>query len=782
MPRRERCRGAVFLTLLAWASLAFCLPVWAQTEGPAQSPRGEAGIVLTFPENTPLKTLVVYVGERLGLNILYDESQLNQRVTLHTPAAVPESALLDLLDSVLRSKGLALEATSVPGMKRIVTAQELVSTAPMALGEGRGRSGAVTRVFRIEHVPAERVAPVIMPLLSKPGGQATALAEERLLIVTDFAGNVRRLGELIEAVDRPKAEAVVRSVPVRYGEAQSLVNLIVPTLRSAEMVSGKAQQQTPSLFATADPRTNTLILAGADERVEEALELIRQLDTPESMERRVYQPTVLSADRLDALIKQTLGPVVTKRDYRGAVDTQNDLLVVTAPGEVHDQIGMLLVAMEEALPEIDLNPVRFYRLKNTIASTVLTTIRSLEGSEGFSSVMVEQAQTTEAGGPETLIPIYGETSAAAEIPTQTEVRVEALQAGPGAASPAVPGAGVPDAVPGVGGASGGDGLASMVRSYVERGAGQPLVAADENTNSIIVIGSPAQQRVYAAIIEQLDQRRPQVLIETTIVTLDTSDDFTFGVEIGLSQAFGGDGRIISFSSFGISEVDPVTGGLLPTLAPGGTFALLAPDVADIVVRALATNSRSKLVSMPRVLVNDNEEGVLDSLSLEPYTVTVVTDTSTTTTAAGPAEAGTKIAVTPHISEGDYLQLQYEVELSSFTSEARPNLPPPSQQNNVSSMVTIPDGYTIVVGGLNRKESIEQIQKVPLLGDIPWAGHLFKRTDTDGRNQTLFVFIRPTILRHDDFRDLKYLSGLDRDTAGVPGDYPASEPLLMTPSP
>lgn len=87
------------------------------------------------------------------------------------------------------------------------------------------------------------------------------------------------------------------------------------------------------------------ILAGTGGRVEEALELIRQLDTAENLERRVYQPTVLSADRLDALIKQTLGPVVSKRDYRGAVDTENDLLIVTAPGDVHDQIDLMLAAM-----------------------------------------------------------------------------------------------------------------------------------------------------------------------------------------------------------------------------------------------------------------------------------------------------------------------------------------------------------------------------------------------------------------------------------------------------
>lgn len=756
-------RAFLFVAVL---TLVLAVPCRSLAQGvTVVEPDVGEGITLTFPENTPLKTLVAYVVERLGLNIVYDESQVNQLITLYTPTPVPETALLDLLESVLRSKGLALEDAGVSGLMRIVTAPEMASTAEIALDDGSPSSGALTRVFHLKHAQTERIMPAIMPLLSRPGGQAAALPDERLLIVTDFASNIRRLGQLIEKIDRPKAEVVLRSVPVRYGEAQNLVNLLVPTLRTADMITGDALPQSPGLFAIADQRTNTLVLAGTAEQMEGALELVRSLDAPDRMERRVYEPLVLSADRLDTLIKQTLGPVTAKRDYRGAADTQNDLLVVTASADVHDQIDLMLEAMLEALPEVDMNPVRFYRLKHTIATDVLSTIRSLEGTEGFSLVEVEQ--TEEAGSPDTLVPIYGQTTNPVE--TQVQGRTEVELTSPASEEGVVQPSSAPV-----------DDLESMVQSYTE-GGGQPLVAADKNTNSIIVIGSPAQQRVYAAIIEQLDQRRPQVLIETTIVTLDTSDDFTFGVEIGLSQAFGGDGRIISFSSFGIADVDPLTGGLLPTLAPGGTFALLAPDVADVVVRALANNNRSRLVSMPRILVNDNEEGMLDSLSLEPYAVTVVTDTSTTTTAGGPAEAGTTIAVTPHISEDDYLQLQYEVELSSFTSEARPNLPPPSQENKVSSMVTVPDGYTIVVGGLNRQESMEQIQKVPWLGDIPWAGNLFKRTDTDDRNQTLFVFIRPTILRHDDFRDLKYLSDLDRDTAGVPGNYPESEPLLMVPA-
>src|SRR5205823_10182586 len=112
------------------------------------------------------------------------------------------------------------------------------------------------------------------------------------------------------------------------------------------------------------------------------------------------------------------------------------------------------------------------------------------------------------------------------------------------------------------------------------------VTADVNSNSIIVIAPPAVQATYAELIRQLDERRPQVQIECTMVTLDTSNGWSVGVDIGTNGGIKGS-QIISFGSFGISKVNPVTGGLTPVDAQGGTFALLSPDNVDVVMHALA---------------------------------------------------------------------------------------------------------------------------------------------------------------------------------------------------
>jgi general secretion pathway protein D len=302
------------------------------------------------------------------------------------------------------------------------------------------------------------------------------------------------------------------------------------------------------------------------------------------------------------------------------------------------------------------------------------------------------------------------------------------------------------------------------------------VAADPNTNSIIVIAAPGVQQNYAELIKRLDERRPQVQIECTIVTLDTTDGANFAIDIAKLGGFASS-KLLTFSSFGVASVDIKTGTLAPAAAQGGTVALLSPGTADVVIRALSTHSRARLVSAPQLLVNDNGKGKLQSVAQQPFAEILDTASLTSRTGlGGQAEAGTTITVEPHISQDDYLQLAYSVELSSFTGAATAGLPPPSQKNTVDSTVTIPDGYTIVVGGLNQKNFTSVLNSLPIIDQIPIINLLFGSRSVQHSDTTLFVFIRPVILRDDKFDDLKYLSDRQTRKAGLPGAYPASEPI------
>ncbi len=152
--------------------------------------------------------------------------------------------------------------------------------------------------------------------------------------------------------------------------------------------------------------------------------------------------------------------------------------------------------------------------------------------------------------------------------------------------------------------------------------------------------------------------------------------------------------------------------------------------------------------------------LISQLNSEPYEVISQGETTTTTTFGGFVEAGTTLTATPHLSKQNWLKLEYAVNLSSFGSRTSPNLPPARLENRIEGTVRIPEGHIIMLGGLvsSREETI--VQRVPLLSQIPLVGELFKNRSKVNVNETLFVFIRPTILRDPAFKDLMYMSEMD----------------------
>ena len=142
------------------------------------------------------------------------------------------------------------------------------------------------------------------------------------------------------------------------------------------------------------------------------------------------------------------------------------------------------------------------------------------------------------------------------------------------------------------------------------------------------------------------------------------------------------------------------------------------------------------------------------------------------------DAGTTVTVRPQIAEGDHLILQYSVAISAFVGKSTdPSLPPPRQQNAIESVVTIPDGYTVVVGGLRVDTEAKGTSQIPLVGDVPVLGELFKSRSNASDKSRFFVFLRANILRHDGFEDLKYLSDVDSLNAGIE-DWPRNEPRVI----
>ena len=307
--------------------------------------------------------------------------------------------------------------------------------------------------------------------------------------------------------------------------------------------------------------------------------------------------------------------------------------------------------------------------------------------------------------------------------------------------------------------------------------GQATISADINTNSLIVVAPPAVQSLYAELIQKLDQRPPQVLIETKIVIVDSTDDISFGIEFSSGDR-SGMRRILSFTQFGLSAVDPVSGALsiLPGLGFNGT--LVDPDGADAILRTLTNHNRARVESAPRIVVNDNATGQLSSVAEVPFTSINASDTVATTSFAGFAEAGTTVTVTPRISDDDHLQLDFSITLNSFTGAGGAGIPPPRQTDEVTSQITLKDGHTVIVGGLRRSNSSLDYSGIPGFDRIPILRHLGGLETRATNENSVFVFIKPVILRDDTFRDLQFLSERDMECASLCPDAPKSQPAWV----
>ncbi len=725
-----------------------------------------AMVELTFPPETELRVLIDYVSQRLGVKFLYDEQVVNKRISIRAAEPVPADTLLNVLESALKMKGLALVEGDLPGWKRIVAAGDLAQIAVQEGEESLGNiSGAtaVTQTFSLTHIAPEAVTPLITPFLTKQGANTIMLPEKNMLVVTDYADNLRRIAQLIGRIDQAGPQRVLKLYEVQHVEAASLAQQISQSLAARGPAEGNAKP----LEVSPDSRTNQLMLLGTQSQIDQALQLARSLDVHLGQRTQAYSFRHIEAERIDRFVKELFDPITIKRLYRSAVDQNDNLLIVTATEPIHERIVWLQSEMDVETKRPG-SAVKFYHIKYANAQDILNTLRAIEHPTG-----AKAANNSRRG-----VSPLGRAAGEAVSDTTNEL----AQVVPGANTPAQPGGPppMPPAQQAVGvQASSSQSATSETSSSSSTSlvAGAARLSVDPNSNSIIVIADRGVQQIYADLIERLDRRRPQVMIEAKVVILDTSDDFSLGIEIGGNHSLG-TSKLMQFTSFGLSAVDPVTGAL--ALAPGRAFnwALVDPKSADAVIRSLSAHKRAKVLSSPRILVNDNATGTLASVTEVPFTSVNASTTVATTSFAGFAEAGTTIEATPRVSLDGYLQLDFSISLNSFTGPGGNGVPPPRQTDQVTSSATVPDGYTVIVGGLTRRNESEAHEGIPFLEKIPVI-KLLTSIRTESKSQTtLFVFLRPVVLQDDKFRDLKFLSDEDLSCSTQPGNFPEAAPLLV----
>jgi len=301
----------------------------------------------------------------------------------------------------------------------------------------------------------------------------------------------------------------------------------------------------------------------------------------------------------------------------------------------------------------------------------------------------------------------------------------------------------------------------------------PVIVADEGTNSLLIIATPSDFNQIRQVIDKLDVRRPQVMIEAAILEVREDTDFLFGVEIATVDGFGGNEPRLNFgSSFGFSEIVDSAGvpigtgggvpaGRAPIFGTGGLLTLNKGGAFDIplLVRFLKTQADTNVLQQPMIITNENEEAVIE-VQTEIQLIEFQDSTGGFTRQSGGqfVEAGVQMSVTPQISEDGYITLVIDLDISNYVGESpTPGVAPPRQSRRIRTHVTIPDASTVVVGGLKSSESSKSVTKIPLLGDIPLLGELFKSQRKVERRTNLYIFLRPKILKDTNFDDLREIS-------------------------
>jgi general secretion pathway protein D len=266
------------------------------------------------------------------------------------------------------------------------------------------------------------------------------------------------------------------------------------------------------------------------------------------------------------------------------------------------------------------------------------------------------------------------------------------------------------------------------------------------------------------------------MLEVAMISLTESQSVDLGVELEQIRITS-DLRIRLSSLFGLGT-GPGAGLTTPS-GSGFTGVVLSPGDFSVLVRALQTINRGRSLSMPKVLVANNQEATLNSVLQQPYVSINSTNTIATQSFGGTAEAGTQVSIKPQIAEGDSLILSYNISLSSFVGAApTASVPPPKQQNVVQSVATIPDGFTVVLGGIELSSDSRGINQVPGIGSVPILGELFKTRSNSNSRSRFFVFVRASVMRDRGFEDLKYVSDRDVGRAGADDGWPAVEPLVI----
>jgi len=663
---QRSARGPVPLATrrIAWAVICALMlpaaPLTAQQSGAraqkAQAAAKEDTVMLNFVQ-ADLEAVVRAIGQFTGRQFVIDP-RVKGTINLVTERPVTKQQAYEQLLSALRLQGFTIVESPQPGgISRILPEADAKlqggRVVPPSTTAPRGDQ-IVTQVFQLSYESATNMVPILRPLIA-PNNTISAYGPNNTLVITDYADNLRRIAQIIAAIDQPGA-ADAEIIQLKHGLAVEIATIATRVLDEGARAAGQAVDGGQRVQVLAEPRTNSLIVRTASRaRLYLAKQFIEKLD----------QPNV-------------------------------------TPGNIN-----------------------VVYLRNAEATKLAPLLRAI--------VAADPSFVPQTGG-------------GGLTPTTTA---------PG--QPGQPGQPViqPQPAPSIGAAGGGagGGLAGMI---------QP----DAATNSLIITAPEPLYRNLRATIEKLDVRRAQVVIESLIVEVSADKAAEFGVQFqalgGLRDANSNDTSVIGGTNFGArgsgtNIIDAAQN--LGSLGSGLNIGVIRgrvtiPGIGEVtnlgfLARALETKANANVLSRPNIQTLDNEEAKFLVGQNVPFQTGSFTQGATGATNPFQTferrDIGTQLRVRPQISEGGAVRLSIYLEVSSIA--------PTTVQGQIvtnkrsfESAVIVDDGNFVVLSGLIEDRSNDSESKVPLLGDLPLIGNLFRYDNRSRTKTNTMIFLRPYVIR------------------------------------
>ena len=517
----------------------------------------------------------------------------------------------------------------------------------------------------------------------------------------------------------PSAEFITRLIPLQFVESADMVALLTPLVSKDGMVSA---------FAA----SNTLLLIDSRSNIDRLLGIIAAIDVegaPGGM--KVFPLTYASAQdvakTLEALYQETpatagtaAGGRVRNRRFsrpRGVAvkfipELRTNSIIVQATQEILADVADLIAKLDVPVPP-GTGKINVYYLENADAEEVAKVLSSL------------------SGGP------LGQPSTPTRVPGQPATAVQQTVRG-------------------------------VIAAELEGGV---KITADKATNSLIIVASPNDFETLVGVIQKLDIRRRQVFVEAVIMEIDLDKALDVGVEWrGAVQTSSGEGALIGGSNFGIQGgMNSLLAGLAagtPLIFPGSGLvaggiggSVTLPDGTKVpaiaaVLRASQANNNLNILSAPHLLTQNNKEAEIIIAENIPFISSQSRDTTNLANVINSVErkdVGITLRITPHIHESEFVSMDIYQEASQLKTDVltlaqQATLGPTWTKRSAKTTVLVKTGDTVILGGIMQEITTKNVTKVPLLGDIPLLGYLFKYYSDSKKKTNLLIMLTPHIIQ------------------------------------